>query len=215
MRNAAVIFTCPKHLEAAKIAAQAAERWFDVWLAFDGKDGITSVAGQRVLVTTFARGGNLTSYEAPLGVLRVLDSVCPEGGRVVKIDSDTVIRDPSFLMQGDVCGFQHMAIPMAAYGCCYALSKAAVKAAIDEITTTEHRGCKCPIEDIVVTSCARSAPNCVANILPSARLAVWHDTLAPAPFGVVANFGNNRVNGDWCHPYVLEQMRKFASLGVD
>lgn len=211
MKTKAIIFTCNKHIEAAKIAAEAASKYFDVILAMDGNEQVGEL-GQNCIKTNFARNGNLNGMSASLGVAQTLLAHC-DSGYVVKLDSDMVIKDDSQLVGNDIAGFPQPRNPPTLLGCCYHISRRALEHAIACLSKAEALGVQVFPEDTIITGYAQTlhVSDFKQNIMPLNTLGVWHPVRAPVMRGKIANFGINRIAGNWCHEQSLAAMRQYAN----
>jgi hypothetical protein len=209
----AVIFTCSKHVEAARIAAKSASRFFNVVLAFDQKDEIPDV-DYKVVKTTFNRNGNLNGFDCALGIAGVLMDHM-DGDWVVKLDSDMVIHSTDAVSGCDVGGYVHPICPTALVGCYYGVSSAPLAYAIECIKKCKDWGVRNQAEDVLVTGFACEHKQSVVKRTSSKKMAVWHPTIAPNPKVAVANFGNHRVNGEWHRPEALRAMLEYSQRSID
>lgn len=211
MKTKAVIFTCVKHLEAAKIAAEVASRNLDVVLAFDSSEKGASVPDGSIW-TNFPRGGNLNGFDAARGVATTMLSLC-DSGHVIKIDSDTIIKDASMFLDFDIAGFPQPHYAPALYGCCYSVSRRALEHAIACIDKAVNRGIKVFPEDTIITGYAQTLhkDDFKENIVPLKYLGAWHPEKAPKIKSRIGNFGIYRLNGNWCHEQSIAAMREYAN----
>ena len=207
----AVIFTCHKHAEAARMAAQAASRHMEVVLAVDQSESHL-FDGENVVYTAFPRGGNLNGPEACLGVANLLLDYATDG-YVVKIDSDTILNDPSGLVGYDIAGFPRPFYPPTLLGCAYGISRQALEHVIPCIYNAVSSGYMRFPEDGVITGFAQTLrnPSFRSNILNLKDIGLWHPSKNPRPQGAVINFGNFRNNIDWCTDASLSAMREYLN----
>jgi hypothetical protein len=212
MKTKAVIFTCSAHIEAAKIAAEAASRFYDIVVAIDEKDDIGPVNWAEHETTGFERGGNLNGYECAKGVAEVLLRHA-KNGFVVKIDSDTVVKTSDGFVGYDIAGYVQPLRPPALLGCYYSISERALVHALACIKRCPYFGIKRYPEDATITSFAQTLAkdNFKSNIFPIKRLGVWNPSMAPNLKSKVGNFGTFSKKGNWCHEESLAAMRKFAN----
>lgn len=211
MKAKAVIFTCMKHLGAANIAAEAASRHFDVTLALDKSEYCSCVSG-KVIWTEFQRKGNLNGYDASIGVAKTL-LAHSDSGYVVKIDSDTIVKDAEPLFGYDISGFPQVHYPPSLLGCCYSISTRALEHSIKCIEKSVELGIKSYPEDVVITGYAQTLnkDDFTSNIMSIKRLGVWHPIQAPLIRSKIANFGIHRIAGNWCHDESLAAMRTYLN----
>lgn len=211
MRTKAVIFSCLKHIEAASIAANAAARYFDVVIAMDGNERV-DIPHPNVIKTDFRRNGNLNGIDACRGVANTLLAHC-DSGHVIKIDSDTIVKDPSLFEGYDIAGFVQPKYPPSLLGCCYAVSRRTLEHSIACIDRAAQLGVTDFPEDTVITGYGQTLAkdDFRANILPLKMLGVWHPTKAPIIVSKTANFGIYRINGNWCHQQSIEAMMAYSN----
>lgn len=211
MRTKAVIFSCLKHIKAARIAAEAASRHFDVVLAMDGNEDNSAVEGQ-FIETKFQRNGNLNGFDACKGIAETL-LAHSDSGYVVKIDSDTIVKDATVLIGYDLAGFPQPKYPPTLLGCCYHISERALRHSIACLNRARDIGITAYPEDTIITGYAQTLrePNFKENIIPLNRLGVWHPTHAPEIRSRIANFGIYRTDGNWCHDSSLAAMTHYLN----
>ena len=108
-------------------------------------------------VTYFARRGNLNGLECVRGMLSCMLDI-PGDGPVVKLDADTLLMDPaeierSLNERGKAAGGMQCSVPLAWAGCCYWLTRPAMKAALELLARREwpEHGREEYPEDVTVT----------------------------------------------------------------
>lgn len=92
-------------------------------------------------ITYFARRGNLNGLECVRGMLGCLLDI-PGDEPVIKIDADTLLMDLTVILRslnerGKVAGGMQCSVPLAWAGCCYWLTRPAVKAALELLARRE------------------------------------------------------------------------------
>ena len=101
-------------------------------------------------ITYFARRGNLNGLECVRGMLGCMLDI-PGDDPVIKIDADTLLMDPAEIIRslkdrGKVAGGMQCSVPLAWAGCCYWLTRPAIKAALELLARRECR--KTPVRNI-------------------------------------------------------------------
>ena len=92
-------------------------------------------------ITYFARRGNLNGLECVRGMLGCMLDI-PGDDPVIKIDADTLLMDPAEIIRslkdrGKVAGGMQCSVPLAWAGCCYWLTRPAIKAALELLARRE------------------------------------------------------------------------------
>ena len=92
-------------------------------------------------ITYFARGGNLNGLECVRGMLGCMLDI-PGDDPVIKIDADTLLMDPAEITRslkdrGKVAGGMQCRVPLAWAGCCYWITRPAIKAALELLSRRE------------------------------------------------------------------------------
>jgi len=211
MRTKAVIFSCLKHIRAARIAAEAASRFFDVIIAIDGNEDEAEMS-ECFIKTKFPRGGNLNGIGACKGIAETL-LAHSQNGYVVKLDSDTVIKESACFDGYDIAGFTHPYRPPSVLGACYGISARSLEHVIKRVDMAKDFGVTSFPEDAIITSYAQTLAkdDFKSNIMPLSKLGVWHPKIAPVLKHRIANFGIYRIKGDWCHDESLAAMSHYLN----
>lgn len=84
--------------------------------------------------SSFARRGNLNGFECVIGILEELQGAARRDGttRVVKLDTDTFIVDPTELLEGTVAGFESLSYNLFS-GTAYAIETGALPALLEHV----------------------------------------------------------------------------------
>ncbi len=93
-------------------------------------------------ITYFARGGNLNGLECVRGMLGCMLDI-PGDDPVIKIDADTLLMDPAEITRslkdrGKVAGGMQCRVPLAWAGCCYWITRPAIKAALEFVPSPKQ-----------------------------------------------------------------------------
>jgi hypothetical protein len=89
-------------------------------------------------------------------VARVLEREARAWGRVGKLDSDTLLVDPSFMLVGELAGVAHAAKSGAVYGLAYALGLEAAVRAAEGLKRDAQRDILPHAEDVGITRAAKA-----------------------------------------------------------
>ena len=130
----AVIFTYPPHYVAAAQSARALQKLgVHPVLAIDKADPFILIEGIEIIRTDFERGGNLNGKACVIGILKTLKQVAGNDARILKVDSDTLIKGLSWQegREEDLCGFWHRG-NRKFYGLAYSLKTFAIDAMIEQ-----------------------------------------------------------------------------------
>jgi hypothetical protein len=81
-------------------------------------------AGAEYVLTTFERRGNLNGTDTAAGIARTLHEACGRYGTscAIKLDSDTILIDPTQFLNGNVGVHSTVQNRRAAFGCVYSLA---------------------------------------------------------------------------------------------
>lgn len=207
------IFTCERDWAKAGLAARTVpESWSICYVVEERDAGLVPPPGVDVVVRNFPRGENLRGLEAVVGVADLLADQARQFGRVGKLDSDTLLVQPDFLLRGDVAGMAHRTAPLATYGCAYALSLEAVLRAAGGLKRGIGKGW-CPGgEDVAITT--------LANQGTDLRLpvgAIWesrHDGGMPPAQAVAIHCGGLRYAAREGDAVAREMTRLGTALGI-
>jgi hypothetical protein len=112
------------------------------------------VVGCPVIVKEFERDGNLNGEEATLNIAQVLANASVGFDKVLKLDADSLILEPSYWEQEGLCGVFLKAAPTAAYGFAYCIPSATVVKIPDYLKGWVKKGVKISREDVFLTSAA-------------------------------------------------------------
>lgn len=158
------IFTCRRDWEKAKNCVRTIPpEWKVSFIVEESDSNIEAPPGVDVVVSDFARGGNLSGTQAVVGVANALKKEQQkEGGRIAKVDSDCLLVETDFLLFGDVAGMVHQFNPLGVIGLAYSLSPRAMDRASELIPQLIRKGCRPQAEDAAIT--------CVANAWADDRL---------------------------------------------
>jgi hypothetical protein len=152
-----VIFTCGRDAGKAALATRTVPAGWPVAWCLDAPDAdLPLPKGVARIVEPFKRGVNLSGPAACFGVARVLEREARVTGRVAKLDSDTLLVDPSFLLVGELAGVAHGTGGGAAYGLAYALSSKAAGRAVEGLQSDAKRDILPCAEDVAITRAARA-----------------------------------------------------------
>lgn len=80
--------------------------------------------GAEYIQTTFQRRGNLNGTDTAAGIARTLHDACGRYGSpsAIKLDSDTILIDPTPFLSGNVGVYSTVQNRRAAFGCVYSLA---------------------------------------------------------------------------------------------
>ena len=180
--------------------------------------GWIDVLGIDYRQSTFNRRGNLRGTDCAAGICEALAQAAEdhEADAAIKLDTDTIIVDPSWLMGGNVCFTSSNLHRRYAYGCSYSIRRSSalsvahklridhpepIPHAFEDITiwqTLENIGHKFKVHDFN----ANSGPFCAAPVGASP-----HDCRR---FGAIT-FGNEPINGWRDRPLeTASEMRRFV-----
>lgn len=152
------VFTCKRDRDKAVLATRTVPPKYPVTWIVDAADAdLAAPAGVDLLVRPFNRGRNLWGTEAVLGISCVLADLAAEDGRVLKMDSDCLLLNPTPFLAGDLAGMAHKTAALAAYGLAYALSEKAALAALEALRRSARLGTDLGGEDVCITAAALSA----------------------------------------------------------
>ena len=149
------LFTCRRDAGKAALATRTVPlAWPVTWIVDAPDADLEAPRGVKLLVAPFPRGRNLSGTLAVLNIATILTDLAREDGRVLKIDSDCLLIDPQAFSDGDLAGMAHKFTPGAAYGLCYALSKASAWAALTVLRRSAELGTVLGGEDTAITASA-------------------------------------------------------------
>lgn len=201
-------FACLRESVKSVMAAAVGSR---LHVAMDALDPCTADEareldgmGVHVFVTDWDRRGNLNGLEHLKHQLHVLLNECPEGGAVVKIDSDVILQDARWLAQHDWQNVPVAAVTQPAWwfqGGTYGASGRALKIAQELLPKAEsicpNQGPRWPEDQVFGELIAFHRPEFIGHYhgWPVGPAVAHYDYAGNAPFEAYRKFWTVNFGG--------------------